>query len=205
MSIPTAFPTHSPNLPRTVILTLRTTDGVILVRLHTTGNNLHTFTSFINREVFDTQFLWINIQPNRDTGDFDLDHQTVTIPADSNKAFSNIQQSTSHFPRHPTNDTREHEDNETENPPAPPYEPSPAHSPDYYTPTIQPATEPVTPAMDEDCEKLATMKKQKSPGQQTITAAAKDTGVRLTVLTEVQKLCLKQFEAHHKAWNAHNK
>src|SRR5438445_9465453 len=102
--------------------------------------------------MFNTQFLWTNIQPNRDTGNFDLDHQTVTIPADSNEAFSNIQQSTSHFPRHPTNDTREHGNSKMENPPAPPYEPSPAHSPDYYTPAVQPATEPVIPAMDEDFE-----------------------------------------------------
>jgi hypothetical protein len=49
---------------------------------------------------------------------------------------------------------------------------------------------------------LAKMKK--SPGQQTMTAAAKDTGTRLTILTEVQKLCLKCFEAHHKAWNTRN-
>jgi hypothetical protein len=152
MSVPTAFPTHSTNLPRAVILTLGTTDGVILVRLHTTNNNLHIFTSFINREAFDTQFLWTNIWPNQDTGDFNLDHQTVTILADSNEAFSNIQQSTSHFPGHPTNDTREHGNSETENPPAPPYEPSPAHSPDYYTPTVQPATESVIPRMDEDRE-----------------------------------------------------
>jgi hypothetical protein len=39
-----------------------------------------------------------------------------------------------------------------ENPPAPPYEPSPAHSPNYYTPAIQLATEPVIPVMDEDHE-----------------------------------------------------
>jgi hypothetical protein len=38
---------------------------------------------------------------------------------------------------------------------------------------------------------LAKMKKEKSPEQQTTTAAAKDIGVRLTVLTEAQKLCLK--------------
>jgi hypothetical protein len=119
---------------------------------NTTNNNLHIFASFINREVFNTQFLWTNIQPNRDTGDFNLNHQTVTIPADSNEAFSNIQQSTSHFPRHPMNDTRERGGSKMKNPPAPPYEPSPAHSPDYYTPNVQPATEPVIPAMDEDHE-----------------------------------------------------
>jgi hypothetical protein len=153
MSITTAFPTHSNNLPQAVILTLGTTDGVILVWLHTTDNNLHIFATFINRDVFDTRFLWTNIRPNQDTGDFDLDHQTVTIPADSNEAFSNIQQSTSHFQGHPMDDTRERGDSETENPSAPPYEPSPARSPDYYTPAIQPATaEPVIPRMDEDCE-----------------------------------------------------
>ena len=158
-----AFPTHSTNLPRAVILTLGTTDGVILVRLHTTDNNLHIFASFINREVFDTQFLWTNIRPNRDTGDFDLNHQTVTIPADSNEAFFNIQQSISHFPRHPMDDAREHGNNEMENPPAPPYEPSPGHSPDYYTPTVQPATEPVIPTMDEDCKDACNNKEAEVP------------------------------------------
>jgi hypothetical protein len=49
------------------------------------------------------------------------------------------------------------------------------------------------------------MKKQEPSGQQMMTTAAKDTGVRLMVLTEVQKLCLKRFEAHHKTWNTHNK
>jgi hypothetical protein len=38
---------------------------------------------------------------------------------------------------------------------------------------------------------LAKMKKQKSPGQQMTTTAAKDTGTQSTVLTEAQKLCLK--------------
>jgi hypothetical protein len=49
-------------------------------------------------------------------------------------------------------DTRERVSSEMENPPAPPYEPSPAHSPDYYTPAVQPATESVIPGMDEDRE-----------------------------------------------------
>jgi hypothetical protein len=49
-------------------------------------------------------------------------------------------------------DAREHGDNKMENPPAPPYKPTPAHSSDYYTPTIQPATEPIISGMDEDCE-----------------------------------------------------
>jgi len=64
MSFPTAFPTHSSNLPRAVILTLGTTDGTILIRLHTTNNNLHVFATFISRNHFDTQFLWTNIRPN---------------------------------------------------------------------------------------------------------------------------------------------
>jgi hypothetical protein len=42
-------------------------------------------------------------------------------------------------------------------------------------------------------------KMKKSPGQQTTTTTAKDTGARSTNLTEAQKLCLKRFEAHHKA------
>jgi hypothetical protein len=50
------------------------------------------------------------------------------------------------------NDTGECGGSETENPPAPPYEPSPAHSPDYYTPVGQTATESIIPRMDEDHE-----------------------------------------------------
>src|SRR5205807_5710973 len=46
------------------------------------------------------------------------------------------------------------------------------------------------------------VKMKKSPGQQTTTTTVKDTGVRSTNLTEAQKLCLKRFKAHHKAWNA---
>jgi hypothetical protein len=45
---------------------------------------------------------------------------------------------------------REHGNNEMEDPLAPPYEPFPAHSPEYHTPAIQLATEPIIPAMDED-------------------------------------------------------
>jgi hypothetical protein len=47
-------------------------------------------------------------------------------------------------------------------------------------------------------------KMKKSSGQQMTTTAAKDTGAQSTKLTEAQKLCLKCFEAHHKAWKAHN-
>jgi hypothetical protein len=39
-----------------------------------------------------------------------------------------------------------------ENPLASLYEPSSAHSPDYYTPTVQPGTELVTPTIDENHE-----------------------------------------------------
>jgi hypothetical protein len=46
-------------------------------------------------------------------------------------------------------------------------------------------------------------KMKKSSGQQT-TTAAKGTGMQSTILTEAQKLCLKCFEAHHKAWNVRN-
>jgi hypothetical protein len=57
MSFPTTFPTHSPNLPHSVIITLGTVDRAILIRLYTTKNNLHIFTAFIDREPLDTQLL----------------------------------------------------------------------------------------------------------------------------------------------------
>jgi hypothetical protein len=153
MSFSTAFPTYSPNLPQSVIITLGTVDGAILIRLHTTKNNLHLLATFIDRENPNTQFLWTNVRPNA-TG-FDIDHQTVTIPNDSTEAFTNIQQATNHFQRHLTDDTQETDsdtERETEDPLAPPYKPSPAHSSEYSPPIIQSATEPVIPARDSSCE-----------------------------------------------------
>ena len=152
MSFPTAFPANSSNLPRAVILTLGTTDGAILIRLHTTDNNLHVFATFVNREHFDTQFLWTNVRPNHITGDFDISHQTVTVAADAQQPFSHIRQNTRHFRVDPTPDSSERGEDETENPPAPPYEPSPSHSPENHTPAAQEAdntgNSEETPAME---------------------------------------------------------
>ena len=123
-----AFPNLNHSIPHAVILTLGTDDGTILVRLHTTNNNLHVFATFISREHFDTRFLWTNIRPNHITGDFDISHQTVTVATDAQEAFSHIRQNRRHFRVDPTPDASELGDNEEENPPAPPYEPSPPQS-----------------------------------------------------------------------------
>ena len=128
-----SFPDQRSHLPRAIILSLGTTDGAVLIRLHTTDNNLHVFTTFVNREMFDTQFLWTNIRPDSVTGNFDIDHQTVTVPADSREAFHGLQTDTIVLPRNPGTDTTERTSREeTENPPAPPYQPSPAQS--YHNP-----------------------------------------------------------------------
>ena len=47
--------------------------------------------------MFDTQFLWTNIRPDSVTGNFDIDHQTVTVAADSREAFRGLQQMHTHF------------------------------------------------------------------------------------------------------------
>src|SRR5947208_7766137 len=77
----TAFPTASSNLPRSVIITLRTTDGAVIIRLHTTGNDLHYSTTFFNQETFDTHSLWgNNTTPREDNSDSIIEHQAVTVP-----------------------------------------------------------------------------------------------------------------------------
>ena len=50
MSYPTAFPANSSNLPRAVIITLGTENGAVIVRLHTSGEHLHIFSTFVNRD-----------------------------------------------------------------------------------------------------------------------------------------------------------
>jgi hypothetical protein len=93
-----------------------------------------------------------------------MNHQTVTIPNDSTKAFTNIQQAINHFLRQPANNTTN--ETEIEDPPAPPYTPSPdnenpptppyifhsAHFLEYHLPDIQPTTEPVIPSGDSSHE-----------------------------------------------------
>ena len=130
-----SFPNQRTHLPRAIILTLGTTDGAILIQLHTTDNNLHVFTTFVNREMFDTQFLWTNIRPDSVTGNFDIDHQTVTVAADSREAFHGLEQT--HFVQRDTrtNPAEQTDTEETEDTPAPPYEPSLTHS--YHDPDIQ--------------------------------------------------------------------
>ena len=117
------------SLPHAVILTLGTTNGAILIRLHTTDNNLHIFTTFVSRDVFDTRFLWTNIR--LDVNNFDINHQTVTVAADSREAFAGLQSDIYFSRRGPTA--------EEEDPPAPPYQPTPAHSPEHHTTANQQA------------------------------------------------------------------
>jgi hypothetical protein len=127
---------------------LGTTNGALLVRLHTTDNNLHIFSTFIDRGNFDTRFLWTNIRPSKTTGDFDISHQTITIATDAEEAFENVRHSTRYFPRDQTTNTAEHGDGETEETPAPPYEPSPPNSPENQQPNV--IDNEGTPRMEED-------------------------------------------------------
>ena len=142
----TAFPTSSSNLPRSVIITLGTADGAVIIRLHTTGNDLHYFTTFFNRETFDTQFLWGNITtPRDDDRDFIIEHQAVTVPPNVQTSFGNLRHTRAVIPTRRSTaevDEDENESAEEEDPPAPPYEPSPPVSnQSYHTPVIEPAAE----------------------------------------------------------------
>jgi hypothetical protein len=140
----TAFPTASSNLPCSVIITLGTVDGAVIIRLHTTGNDLHYFTTFVNQETFDTQFLWGNITtPRDDDRDFIIEHQAVTIPNNIQTTFRNLRHTRAVIPtcRSMAKVDKDKEESE-EDPPAPPYEPSPPHSnQSYHTLTIEPAAE----------------------------------------------------------------
>jgi hypothetical protein len=82
-------------------------------------------------------------------------------------------------------------------------------NPPQLTPPITsplPSNQQQNPSSPEWMKIVKTLAKmKKSLGQQMTTIAAKDTGVQLTILTEAQKLCLKRFETHHKAWNKQNK
>jgi hypothetical protein len=117
-----------------------------LTRLHTTGNDLHYFTTFVNRETFDTQFLWGNITtPRDDDRDFIIEHQAVTVPPNVQTSFGNLRHTRAVIlTRRSTAevDEDENESAEEEDPPAPPYEPSPpASNQSYHTPVIEPAAE----------------------------------------------------------------
>jgi hypothetical protein len=54
-------------------------------------------------------------------------------------------------------------------------------------------------------QNLQQWKDQAVPQQQKTTTAANNTGGPSTTLTKAQELCIKQFKAHHQAWNRRNK
>jgi hypothetical protein len=144
MSFPTAFPTASSNLPCSVIITLGIVNRAVIIRLHTIGNDLHYFTTFVNRETFDMQFLWGNITtPRDDDRDFILEHQAVTVPSNIQAPFGDLRQTHSSIPTcHSTAQVNEDEEEPEEDPPAPPYEPiTPSLTQSYHTPAIEPAEE----------------------------------------------------------------
>jgi hypothetical protein len=141
-----SFPTASSNLPHSVIITLGTVDRAVIIRLHTTGNNLHYFTTFVNHETFDTQFLWGNITtPRDDDRDFIIEHQAVAVPSNIQTSFGNLRHTYTCIPtcRSMAEVNEDEEESAAEeDPPAPLYEPSPPLSnQSYHTPVIKPAAE----------------------------------------------------------------
>jgi len=76
-----------PNLPNSgfptsTTFTLGTESGVILIRAHTTGNQLHIFTASVERENFDINFHWTtwSRQPGNDATD--ITHEALIVPLD---------------------------------------------------------------------------------------------------------------------------
>ena len=105
-----SLPTVHPGGPRTLICTLDTDDGAVLVRVRTEGNSLRLLATFIDGNTSDTQFLWTTFIPN--DGNIDVQHQCVRVPGHQDDPFTiSTEPPVRYSP----------EDND---PPAPPYAPS---------------------------------------------------------------------------------
>ena len=124
-----SLPTIHPGGPRTLICTLDTDDGAVLVRIRTEGNSLRLLATFIDGNTSDTQFLWTTFIPNN--GDIDIQHQCVRVPGHQDDPFTiSTEPPVRYSP----------EDND---PPAPPYAPSQSegHSSAGRTPETRPTEE----------------------------------------------------------------
>ena len=74
-SILMSLPTVHPGGPQTLICTLDTDNGAILIRVRTEGNSLRLLATFIDSNTSNTQFLWTTFTPN--DGNIDIQHQCV--------------------------------------------------------------------------------------------------------------------------------
>ena len=63
------------------LFTLSTENGIILIWMHTTGDDLHLFAAFVSRDNFDLRLHWTMWEPRQD--ETVIDHEGVTIPVDN--------------------------------------------------------------------------------------------------------------------------
>ena len=63
------------------IFTLGTAHGVVLIRAHTTDDDLHLFAAFINERQHDINLHWASFMPRTDATD--ITHEAIVVPVDS--------------------------------------------------------------------------------------------------------------------------
>src|SRR4029077_6095556 len=65
------------------IFTLGTEHGVILCRMHTEGDNLFFFGTFVQRGHFDINMHWTTWRPRNSGEAIDIDHEAISVPVDN--------------------------------------------------------------------------------------------------------------------------
>jgi hypothetical protein len=86
--------------------------GTVIARLRAEGDTLQVFLTFVDGRTFDTQFLWTTFTPN-DTN-ININHRAVQVPGNQHEPFTVR-----------TGHTATQYTPEDEDPPAPPYAPTP--------------------------------------------------------------------------------
>src|SRR4029077_5450101 len=75
------MPSHG--FSTSTIFTLGTEHGIILCRMHTEGDDLYFFGTFVQRGHFDINLHWTTWRP-RDSGEaIDIDHEAISVPVDN--------------------------------------------------------------------------------------------------------------------------
>jgi len=62
-----------------------TDNGVILIRAHTTNDDLHLFAAFVNERQHDINLHWASFMPGEDATD--ITHEAIIVPVDDNVQF----------------------------------------------------------------------------------------------------------------------
>ena len=76
----------SSGFPTSTIYTLGTDTGVILIRTHTEGDDLHLFSTFIARNQFDVHFHWTSWHPQENATD--ITHEAIIVPLEGHTVLN---------------------------------------------------------------------------------------------------------------------